>query len=179
LGASAKWYERVARERGRIIFGNAEIDAENGGGISAKFRGQKPAHLPRGIDVVEHAGVACARLARFAGHEPLGESRNGSGIVVVEERALSAAMRVRLGSCADVIMLPVRLGATLGDKTDAGDNACPHRRALEERAASFVMLAHDSIALPHQFVRPGLRSGGRACAGSLALATYGPAKLTY
>jgi len=51
--------------------------------------------------------------------------------------------------------------------------------ALEERAASFVMLAHDSIALPHQVACPSLRSGGRACAGSLALATYGPAKLTY
>ena len=58
-------------------------------------------------------------------------------------------MGMCLGSCADLVMLPVRLCETLGYQSDAGDSACAQRRAFEECAASFVMLAYDSIALPH------------------------------
>src|SRR5947209_4102585 len=50
----------------------------------------------RQIDVVEHSGIARARLARCPGHEPLGEGRNRGGIVAVEERAKSLAVRLRV-----------------------------------------------------------------------------------
>ena len=45
----------------------------------------------REIDVVEHAGVERARLARRARHQPFGEGRDGRGFVGVEERAVSGA----------------------------------------------------------------------------------------
>ena len=45
----------------------------------------------REIDVVEHARVERARLARRAGHQPLGEGRDGGGVVGIEERAVSGA----------------------------------------------------------------------------------------
>src|SRR5206468_346039 len=41
----------------------------------------------REIDVVEHVGVARARLARRARHQPLGEGRHGRGVVLIEEGA--------------------------------------------------------------------------------------------
>ena len=45
----------------------------------------------REVDVVQYAGIGRARLARRAGHQPLGERGDGARIVVVEEGAMAAA----------------------------------------------------------------------------------------
>src|SRR5437870_5087058 len=51
----------------------------------------------RQINVVQHSGIACARLARCTGHEPLRESLNRRGIVTVEERAETLAVLICCG----------------------------------------------------------------------------------
>src|SRR5262249_20061562 len=51
----------------------------------------------RKIDVVEDAGVARARLARCAGHQPLGEGRDRRRILFVEEGAMALASVMGVG----------------------------------------------------------------------------------
>src|SRR5712692_3737751 len=102
----------------------------------------------RQIDVIEHARIARAGLARCAGQEPLGERRNDGGIVVVEEGAMPRAMRMRLrsrgwGVC--YLVLLVRLGERVGHEPRARDGPCADCRADQEGAASFIMLAHASL----------------------------------
>src|SRR5437588_2520065 len=48
----------------------------------------------RKINVIGDVRVACAWLAWRARHQPLGEGRNGCGIVLVEKRAKPAAARM-------------------------------------------------------------------------------------
>jgi hypothetical protein len=90
---------RGAARRERFAMGFTAIAIERGepapieillAGISA---GQ------RKIDVIEHTGVAGARLAGCSGHQPLGEFRNRNGKLVIEERAVRA-----WGECAWVVV---------------------------------------------------------------------------
>src|SRR5207253_8326357 len=50
----------------------------------------------RQINVIEHPRVACARLAGRTRHETFSECRDCRSIVVIEERAMPLAGRMRL-----------------------------------------------------------------------------------
>ena len=70
-----------------------QIARELHGNYTAKTGAEPPLadrHKRRGereVDVIEHATIARARLARRTGHEPFGEGRDRGGILGVEERA--------------------------------------------------------------------------------------------
>ena len=107
------------------------------------------------IDVVEHSGIACAGLARSAGHQPLGESRDRGRIVIIEERAMAAGMRVRLrragGRVGRRVMLPgLRQG--VGYEARPRDGARANRRADQECTAGFVMFVHADASLRFELV---------------------------
>jgi len=95
----------------------------------------------REVDVIEHATIARARLARRAGHEPLGEGRDRGGILGVEERAEPAAVRMCVVGGRLLFSVFVVLGIGLGHQRRArcGPGDCG---ADQECAASFVMFAH-------------------------------------
>jgi hypothetical protein len=84
----------------------------------------------RQIDVVEHARILGAGLSGRAGHEPLGECRYGGSIVVIEERAIRRAMRMRLGRGSGAVgrrMRWMRLRDGVGHQ--AGSGSRPDCRA--------------------------------------------------
>ena len=66
----------------------------------------------RKIDVVEHAGIARARLARCAGHQPFGKGRDRRRILVVEEGAMALAAVMAAWAAAGAA--PVVLGSATG-----------------------------------------------------------------
>ena len=90
----------------------------------------------REIDVVEHAGIGRARLARRAGHQPLGECLDGAAVVIVEERAVrrrsSAPSRSRRPSAMPA-MLPAGASAAASLLAGFGERIGNQRDAVARR----------------------------------------------
>jgi hypothetical protein len=89
------------------------------------------------VDVVEHAGIARARLARRARHQPLGECRDRCRIVIVEEGTVAFAAVMAMGGIRRLCGLGVlaMLGKRPCHHGGPGDRAGPDGCTDQERAS--------------------------------------------
>ena len=119
----------------------------------------------RQIDVVEHVGIARARLARRARHQPFGECRDGLALLVIEEHAVAvecigrswttswastttgepAACALAAG-CTTLFDLAYAVCTRAG----AGGRSCANR-ADNKRAAAMIVAIVIVIVLAHGF----------------------------
>src|SRR5262245_43113831 len=99
------------------------------------------------VDVVEHVGVPCARLARGSRHDARWGSRARGSFVVVEEGAVPGHVAVGRGARAgrrrgDRRVLVMAFGTRIGGEPGARHSS--RRDTHQEGATSFIMLAHAS-----------------------------------
>ena len=112
----------------------------------------------RKIDVIEHVGIGRARLARRAGHQPLGECLDSAAVFIVEKRALrvrhrrhrgrgvhrhaghASGRRIRRGN------LLAGFGERIGNQRDGRRRS--RCRADKECTTAFIMLLHEFLPVP-------------------------------
>src|SRR5262245_45038057 len=115
----------------RLLMGLAAIGIERGKPAPVEILQVGVGPRQRVVDVVGYVGIARARLARRAGHEPLGKRPDGGGILVVEERAVARRSRMGVRGCRTGRrrLLGLALAVSLGQQAGAGDRSGSDRCA--------------------------------------------------
>src|SRR6516164_9502098 len=94
----------------------------------------------RQVDVAEYSRFPRTRLARCARHQPLGERRNGGGVLLVKE---CPGVRMRVGGYF-LALSPV-LAGRVGQNSGPSNGPRPNGGTDQKRAASRIVLAHSCL----------------------------------